>query len=490
MKKSILFLALMPFALTACLEDEGNYDYTELDTVEISGLAESMRCVLLQKQNITPNVVTSIPESRLEYIWRVGADTLANTKTLDYTFTDVPINNDPLTFEVLDKETNVRYSKAINLTVVSPFTTGYAILTEGGKLAFQSFESGNPLYNDICQEVGADALSGTPKAVKQLRWQDGNSGAWYDRISVTMQGVKSPEFDGVSMKQTKFYEDEFHTSSVPQFSYISSQYFNADKAIDIITDKGQVYVKMIGSMGSPDAGYFEYPLVSTSDSYRLAPILTRVTSNDPYYITLDEQNHCFVTWMGNNLSARIAPLNFAAPEHKNIPGTLLWIGNPLYTSDTYAIVKNNGKYYLYVINYELSYTTWNMEATMKSAVELPDGAINDNCVFAANIVMSGYSVTTNYLFVGDGPKLKAINLLNLNDINSAVIDVATFDGDITDMHFDRDVNVLPDAEFSIAVSRSNGSSIYQIDPTIINHGAVIRKFDGIQGRIVSFCRKI
>ena len=65
MKKSILFLALMPFALTACLEDEGNYDYTELDTVEISGLAESMRCVLLQKQNITPNVVTSIPESRL-----------------------------------------------------------------------------------------------------------------------------------------------------------------------------------------------------------------------------------------------------------------------------------------------------------------------------------------------------------------------------------------------------------------------------------------
>ena len=104
--------------------------------------------------------------------------------------------------------------------------------------------------------------------------------------------------------------------------------------------------------------------------------------------------------------------------------------------------------------------------------------------------MSGYSVTTNYLFVGDGPKLKAINLLNLNDINSAVIDVATFDGDITDMHFDRDVNVLPDAEFSIAVSRSSGSSIYQIDPTIINHGAVIRKFDGIQGRIVSFCRKI
>ncbi len=490
MKKNILLLALAPFTLFSCLEDEGNYDYTELQNVEISGLGESIRCVLLEQQNIIPNVTTSIPEDRLEYIWRVGADTLAQTKTLNYTFKDVPINSDPLTFEVRDKKTNVRYSKAIKLTVVSPFTTGYAILTDANKLAFQSFESGNPLYQDICKEVSADALNGTPMAVKQLRYQDGSTGAWFDRISVTMKGGKSPEFDGVSMQQTKYYEDEFHTSTVPQFSYISSQYFNADKAIDIITSDGQVYVKRIGSMGSPDAGYFEYPLVSTNNSYRLAPMFTRVSSNDPYYITLDEQNHCFVVWMGNNLSSRIAPLNFADTENKNIQGELMWIGNALYTSDAYAVVKNNGKYYFYVINYELSYVTWDMEATMKYAVELPEGAVNDNCVFAANIVMSGYNVISNYVFVGDGNRLKAINLLNLNDVNSAVVDVATFDGEITDMHFDRDVNVLPDAEFSIAVSRDNGSSIYQIDPTIINHGAIVRKFDGIQGRIVSFCRKI
>ena len=103
--------------------------------------------------------------------------------------------------------------------------------------------------------------------------------------------------------------------------------------------------------------------------------------------------------------------------------------------------------------------------------------------------MSGYDVVTNYLFIGDGPKLKAINLANLDNINDAVIDVATFDGDITDMHFDRDVNVLPTAEFSIAVSRPNGSSIMQIDQSIVNHGAILKRYDGIQGRIVSFCRK-
>lgn len=483
MKKSILLLAMVPFAFTSCLEDEGNYDYTELQTVEISGLAESMRCVLQQPQNITPSVATQIPADRLEYIWRIGADTLGTEKDLKYTFTDVPINKDPLTFEVRDKQTNVRYSKTIDLTVVSPFTTGYAILTDAGKLAFQSFESGNPLYQDVCEAVKGEPLSGKPLSVKQLRYQDGNTGAWFDRISVLMQGGKSPEFDGVSMKRTKWYDDEFHTASVPSFAAITAQYFNTDKALDIITTDGQVFIKRIGSMGSPDDGYYEYPLQSEG-GYKIAPCVTRLTSNDAAYVGLDEQNHRFVLWMGNNLSANLRHVAANDAQFSTIPGTLVWMGNPMYSYTGYAIVKNEGKYYLYVLT-----TDWQLSPTVKMA-QLPDGAVNDNCVFAANITMQNYDVVSNYLFIGDGPKLKAINLLSLDNMNDAVIDVATFDGDITDMHFDRDVNVLPEAEFSIAVSRSTGSSIYQLDPTIINHGAIIKKYDGINGRIVSFCRKI
>ncbi len=481
--KKIVLLVLLPFALTACLEDKGNYEYTELDTLEISGLADEMRCFLLQKQNITPSIVTSIPEDRLEFVWRVGTDTLTTNKVLEYAFTDVPANNVPLTFEVHDKQTNVRYSKEINLTVVSPFSTGYAILTNEGKLAFQSFESGSPFYKDICQEIGIDQLSGTPLAVKQLRYQNSDRNAWLDRISITMHGGKSLELDGVSLKLIKYYEDEFHTLPVPQFSFIFTQYFNDDNTITIITDNGQVYVRKRHYQDSPDAGYFEYPLISTSDSYRLAHMFARFYTNKPEYITLDEQNHCFVVWTGNQLTSRIAPLNFSMLEHKNIPGTLLWIGKPLTGSDGYAIVKNNGKYILYAINYVFNYRIWGTVATMKNSVELPEGAVNDNCVFAL-------SNNTPYLFVGDGHQLKAINLQSLNDISNAVINVTTYDGDITDMHFDYDVSALPNSEFNIAVSRSNGSSIYQIDPTIINHGAIIKKYDGIQGRIVSFCRKI
>ena len=485
MKKILLFMAVLPMVLASCLSDDGNYDYTELEAVEISGLADNMRCVLLEKQNLDPVVTTSIPQERLQYVWRIAADTLCTTKKLDYTFKEVPINNDPLTFEVIDTKTRVRYSKYINLSVVSPFTSGYAVLTDAGKLAFQSFEAGERLYQDAYLEVNDETLTGTPKYVKFMRYQDGATGQWLGRLSLTMLDGNSVEVDGLTLQYAKTYSDEFQTESIPEIAYITSQYFNNDKACNIITADGQVFMKVVGSMGLPDDGYYEYPLTGAGGgSYRLAPMMTRLTSNDADYVSLDEQNHRFVMWTGNRLVSQVSPL-----LNTEIPGTLLWIGNPLYASTTYAIVKDGTKYMLYVISYGYSYVTYAYEATMDAAVELPAGTVNDDCCFAANIVMSGYDVMTNYLFIGDGPKLKAINLANLSNINDAVIDVATYDGDITDMHFDRDVNVLPTPEFSIAVSRPNGSSIMQIDQSIVNHGAILKRHDGIQGRIVSFCRK-
>jgi hypothetical protein len=95
------------------------------------------------------------------------------------------------------------------------------------------------------------------------------------------------------MKRTKWYDDEFHTASVPSFAAITAQYFNTDKALDIITTDGQVFIKRIGSMGSPDDGYYEYPLQSEG-GYKIAPCVTRLTSNDAAYVGLDEQNHRFV----------------------------------------------------------------------------------------------------------------------------------------------------------------------------------------------------
>ena len=480
MKKIILYMAAFaPLAFASCLSDEGNYEYTDLPEVNISGLNDNIRCVLLEQQNITPTISTSIPEGQLEYVWRIGADTLAHQKTLDYTFKKVPGSNDPLTFEVIDKQTKVRYSKNIGLTVVSPFTTGYAILTDAGKLAFQSFETGEKLYQDAYKDANDDNLTGTPRLIKLISYNDAsNNYVRSTRLCVIMQGGKSPELDGMSLARTNFYDDEFH-GEVPQIVYNSAQYFGGDYSFNIISADGKVYIKFCSSTGTPDDGYFEYPLETFDNGCKVAPSLARLgaSSYDVYYTSLDEQNHKFVLWTGNRTSSVISPMG-----NVSVPGKLLWIGNKPYQTNAYAVVQNEGKYYLYEVKYEYSYVTYTMEGTVTSYGELPAGTVNDQSCFSA-------SQDTPYLFVGTGTQLKAVNLANLNDLSNAVIDVQTFDGDITDMHIDYDVNVLPKTEFSIAVSRSSGSSVYQIDPTIVNHGAIIKKYDGIQGRIVSFCRK-
>lgn len=496
MIKNILYISALTatvLSMTSCLSDNGNYDYTPVKDITINGLSDSIRCVLQEPQSLKPQTTTDIPESNLEYCWRLGADTLAKTKDFNYTFTNVPTSSDPLTFDILDKTTNVRYSKIIDLKVVSPFTTGWAILINDGdkpKLDFLSIEGSARLYDDVYGSVNGEELSGTPVSVKQLVYNDGFTGKRTDRISVLMRGGKSPELDGVSMLKKKYYGDEFHTASVPDFAYISAESYKADYALNIITTDGAIYGKAVGAMGSPDDGYYEYPYRADDKGYKVAPWVGRVAGQG-VAIALDEANHRFVHWSPSTLSSRISGVVFNEEasmknaDLDNAPGTAVWIGNTEYNYDgnVYAVVKNGAKYYLYQLYFGYSSTARDFIYALKGMAEIPDGVVNDKSVFAIH-------PDTPYLFVGTGNSLKAINLNSLNDMSQAVNELATYDGDIKGMTFSRDNTVLPTLEFSVAVSKGGQSSILIVDPTLTAKGKIMKRYDGIKGDIVSFCRKV
>lgn len=493
MKKKILYALLFSFALSSCLKDNGNYEYGDLADVNISGIDESLRCLLQEPQSITPNIETTIPESNLEYCWRIGADTLSKTRDFNYTFSKVPVSNKPLIFEVRDKTTNIRYSKSVKLQVVSPFTTGWAVLTDNNgvpELSFQSLEGEKPLYSNIYKEVNGDALTGTPVSVKQLVYTDGFTGQRMDRLSILMKGGKSPELDGISLLRMKYYDDEFHTDEIPQMAYISAQCYYTDLSLSIITTDGVVYGKYVGSMGTPDDGYYQYPFGEDALGYKLAPMHSSVIQQG-IYVGFDEKNHRFVQWSPGTLSSKVLPISFneagsvSDVNLNSFPGTALWLGNTYYNSDgnMYAVLKNNGKYYLYAYNFGYSYDVYDFIYKLTGFAELPDGTVNDNSVFVV-------SPSTPYIYVGTGNKLKAINLSSLNDINSAVNDLATYDGDITGLLYSQDNNYLKNAEFVVAVSNGNNSTINVVDPTLTARGQILKSYPGIKGRIVSICRKI
>lgn len=479
-KLSTILLAGCLFA--ACIEDEGNYDYTPIEEVSITGLSDSYRFVLQTTQSLTPQITTNLEDSRLSYCWRLGSDTLCKTKNFDYTFTKVPASNDPLTFDIWDSKTDIRYSKVMSISVVSPFYTGWLMLTKDadgkGALAFQSYEDTEELFQDVYEEVNNETMQGTPVNVKQYRYQDGFTGAYTDRVTVVCSGGKSFDLDGTSMERVKYYEDEFKDVT-PSISNVVSQYYGYDYAINIVSD-GKIYVKASGSMGSPEDAYYQYPLEGDENGYYSSSILAKGYSS--YYFTLDELNHRFVFYTCNSLSSVVSSVlwnedsSVQGIDLENVPGRLVWMDGKLY-EPLYSIVENNGKYILRCMS-----ISWDGTTTLTSYLELPDGVINENSSFALH-------KQSPYLFVSNGNQLKAINLENLSAGADAVNDICTYSGVITSMHYELNNN-LGVNEFALTIDNGDGtSSLLIINPVLTSKGEILKRYDQIEGTVVSLYRK-
>lgn len=486
MRKIYLFSVWLLCCLNACIEDKGNYNYVPLEEVAISGLDDSYRFVLQKSQSITPKVITNIDESNLTYCWRIGPDTLCKTKDFNYTFTRIPVavSSNPLTFEVRDMTTDVRYSKVMQVSVVSPFYSGWLMLTaqRDGKaaLAFQSYEDEQMLYQDVYQEVNNEKLSGTPLMVKQLRYQDGITVAYMDRVSVVCKNGKSPELDGTSLVRCKYYEDEFKNESL-HIDNITSEYYRNENALSVVSD-GLVYGKVSGSMGSPDDAYYQYPFEGDERGYKVAPFLVKGAYTS-YYFALDELNHRFVYYAATTLSSRVSSVVWNEEESVSgvdlydVQGEMIWMGAILYDDDIYSIVLDKGVYVLRRMAIE-----WDGRAKLLACMELPAGVVCEGSCFALH-------PTSPYLFISNGNMLQAINLENLSAGAGAVNEIYRYEGEILAMHYAFDNSSKLD-EFGIAIQTGeNESALLIINPTLSSKGEIITRYDHVEGKVVSLYRK-
>lgn len=485
MKKIYSTLFFATLLLSGCIKDDGNYDYTPLEEVSIEGIADSYRFILQERQAITPKITTKIAPDNLQYCWRIGSDTLSTEPNFDYTFTNVLATKDPLTFEVIDKTTNVRYSKRIDLAVVSPFQTGWMIfstLDNAPCLSFQSYEDKQLLYDDVYKEINDETLAGTPLTVKQIRYQDGSTGAWMDRVSVLCRNGKSVELDGTSLLRLKYYEDEFHAGNL-EIQNINSEYYRSDNALFLI-HKGKIYAKVTGGMGTPDDAYYQYPLDGDSKDYRIGAYFAKAHTD--YYVALDELNHRYVYFNRSSLSTIVSSLSVdeANSTHdfdpNDIQGTSVWMGESKDEKALSIVKTPEGKYVMHVMS-----STYNAIFTLVARYEFPDGAINDESCFAAHRNIP-------YLMIGTGNQLKALNLEALSAGASAMNDIATYDGQITAMQYAYDVNKNVN-EFGIAITGSNSErsgSLLIINPTLTAGGEILKRYNNVGGEIKSICRKI
>ena len=140
MKKTIFLLAFAALAfLWGCNEDKGNYNYTPIDDIGISGIENKYSVLSFEETlRIAPTVETDIPEGELEYLWLcyntsnakvADIDTLARSRNLDFAMALAP-GNYVLTYGVRDKRNDYTVYKNVALESITRFSRGFYVLKE------------------------------------------------------------------------------------------------------------------------------------------------------------------------------------------------------------------------------------------------------------------------------------------------------------------------------------------------------------------------
>ena len=235
MKKLTAYLSLFIgiFLLHACVDDKGNYNYTDADSVlpvQIEGLAEDTTILKGETLKLTPTIINDDP-SRYTYSWYImdaKADgflprqwNLSEEKNLEWV-ADLDVAQYLLNFRIYDKikDIYIRHEMTVNITAV-PMTTGWYVMKDDGSytdLDYISLEGEQ--HNDILAQYDSPILgTGVCMVYQGGRYEhvidndDGTVTTISGRSAyhiLTTNDIRT--YDAKDFTLYKTFEDEFYTT--------------------------------------------------------------------------------------------------------------------------------------------------------------------------------------------------------------------------------------------------------------------------------------
>lgn len=143
-KYTFLYLvALISIAFTSCYKDIGNYDYAELEKIQIEGIEEQYAAMALSDTlRISPQVKsTTHPDAEFECFWGIYTkanelemDTIAHEKDLVYRM-EKSAGTWVLVFAATHLQTGITTYQTADLVVNTEFTQGWYVLKDDGENA-------------------------------------------------------------------------------------------------------------------------------------------------------------------------------------------------------------------------------------------------------------------------------------------------------------------------------------------------------------------
>ncbi len=168
--KNIIYVLII-LCLYSCLEDEGNYIYTENEKISISNVEEAY-IKLFQEERlvINPDIVSTKNSSEYEYAWVIEQsyyfrDTISTGKDIDVLVEWKP-GDYTITYSA--KNLSTGYTAYINttLTVSTKYSRGWFVLKNEGDVADVDLYNDNlEFYKDIIYLVNGVHLKGQAHAL-------------------------------------------------------------------------------------------------------------------------------------------------------------------------------------------------------------------------------------------------------------------------------------------------------------------------------------
>lgn len=358
------FIAIM--MLYSCIDDEGNYDYSELKTVKISNVKSNNQVPLGEEYVITPVIdygdadsseFTYTWVSEIQYEW---SDTISREKVLRYKFDKIAWYM--TAFIVEHVPTGALTTVQIDLNTVQQYATGWTILSEQDNKSILSYirygeseEDGVTypfkLYRNFYTELQGDDL-GTGPIRLERHFSDES-----DQILV-LQESGAVEVSGVDFSKVITTNEEFYGGVPAGFEPKQAEY---GSRLDILLGtNGNVYSRQ------KDVSYqFQ------SGQYSNEPFISNAKISSMYYCAslgyiymYDELNNRIIgvqdepqLYTGKVLYARLHPdsthLDTFTPLDNLKGSKVVWVDSYMGGSSTRTYVqllKKESGYYLQTFN--------------------------------------------------------------------------------------------------------------------------------------------
>ena len=262
--------------ITSCYEDKGNYDYREMNDIEISVETESSSYALGDKVTSKPKLVFTLGKesSDLSYEWTFDGHVIADTRDLEWV-ADTIASTKELRLAVMDNNTGVTYFGSTYISVSSAYASnGWVVLSEKegiSTLAFLREQTEEGILKPVVTRDIYQMINGVPMGTQPVsmyphwteRWDGEDKTSW---LWVAQKGGQGAvDISGSSYKQEGILSQMFLSKSYPE-GFVPVGVIDMQFLTMAIGEDGTIYTRVKDSnLLFNSSNFLDRPLTSDEE---------------------------------------------------------------------------------------------------------------------------------------------------------------------------------------------------------------------------------